>query len=246
MLSMRPLGPGLWKLVTALAEKAAEHWQHPDCGMWEVRDRPRHFLSSKRLCWIALDRALAMARRDGLPGPLEVWERRREQIREAVMRNGFDADVGAFTGAFGEPDLDASALLLARHGMLPPSDPRVSRTVEVVCERLSAGNGLLYRYIAADGLPGREGAFTPCSFWLVDCLARRGRIDEAHRMFEQIVVHASGLGLLSEEVDPESGELLGNFPQALTHLALIGAAVAISEAERGKPVVPGRAAAGGG
>ncbi|MGQ0815005.1 MAG: glycoside hydrolase family 15 protein [Gemmatimonadota bacterium] len=244
--SMRPLRPELWKLVTALADKAAAHWEHADHGVWEVRDHPRQFLSSKRLCWTALDRALSMARRDGLSGPLAHWSAERARLNQVVLSSGFDRNLGAFTRALGEPDLDASALLLPRNGMLPVEDSRVASTVEVVRDRLSADTGLLRRYVAPDGLPGIEGAFTACSFWLVDCLARQGRVDDAHGVFESVVAYASDLGLMSEQINPESGELLGNYPQALTHLALIGAADAIDKAERGQPVEPGKMAQRGG
>jgi GH15 family glucan-1,4-alpha-glucosidase len=152
---------------------------------------------------------------------------------------GFDPEVGAFTRALGETDLDAGALLLPRYGILPAHDPRLLKTVDLVRHQLAAGDGLLYRYVAPDGLPGTEGAFTACSFWLVDCLARQGRVDEAHTVFERVVGYTSDLGLLSEQIDPRSRSLLGNYPQAFTHLALISAAVALAEAERGHAVERG-------
>lgn len=228
MPSMRPLRPGLWKLVTALADAAAKYWQHPDHGMWEARDKKRHFVSSKLFCWTALDRALAISNRDGLPGPIEKWHAARKRIRHAILTEGFDPELG-FKRAFYQAEPDASGLILPRYGLLPADDPRVVRTMEVVRERLSPGGGLVRRYVARDGLPGTEGAFIACSFWLSDCLARLGRTDEASDIFEQTVAHANGVGLLSEQVDVETGALLGNYPQAFTHLALIRAAVAISD-----------------
>lgn len=231
MPSMRPLRPRLWDLVAGLADRAAEHWEHADHGMWEVRNRPRHFLSSRLLCWTALDRALAVARRDGLPGRFGVWERERDRIRDALLEENFDQNQGAFTRSNDDRALDASALRLPRYGLLLADDPRMLGTVAQVRQQLSPGKGLVYRYVGPDGLPGAEGAFTACSFWLADCLARQGRLDEAQAVFEQVVAHANELGLLSEEIDPDSGELLGNYPQAFTHLALIRAAVTIAEAE---------------
>lgn len=231
MASMRPLRPGLWKLVSLLADRATAHWEHPDFGMWEVRDRRRHYLSSQLLCWTALDRAIAMARRDGLFGPIEKWENARQQIRRAIVDEGFDAKLGSFKRAANQCELDASGLLLPRYGILPPDDPRFLRMLDTIRQRLGVGSGLLRRYLTPDGLPGTEGAFTACSFWLVDCLARLERVAEARELFEQVTAHASDTGLLSEEIDPASGELVGNYPQAFTHLALIRAAVSIARAE---------------
>lgn len=231
MPSMHPLRPGLWNLVSRLADRAAEHWDHPDHGMWEVRDRKRHFLASKLLCWTALDRALAMGHRDGLAGPLARWGTARGQLAHAILSEGFDPRLRSFKRAFDEDALDATGLLLPRYGFLPADDPRVLATVDAVWRGLSAGNGLLRRYGVADGMAGTEGAFTACSFWLADCLARQRRIDEARTVFEKVVAHASDLGLLSEEIDPAQGVLLGNYPQAFTHLALIRAALSIDRSE---------------
>ena len=231
MPSMRPLRPGLWKLVSGLANEAARHWSHADHGMWEVRDHPRHFLSSKVRCWSALELALAIAARDALDAPVSAWQVERDRIHEAVLTTGFDPDVGAFRRAFDEGGADASALLIPRYGMLPANDTRMVRTVQVVLDRLGAGDGLLRRYTAPDGLPGGEGAFIACSFWLVDCLTRQGHLNEARELFEAIAARASPLGLFSEQIDPASGELLGNYPQAFTHLALIRSAVGLAAAE---------------
>jgi GH15 family glucan-1,4-alpha-glucosidase len=231
MPSMRPLRCGLWKLVSTLADRAAEHWDHPDHGIWEVRNCPRNFLSSRLLCWTALDRALAIARRDGLAGPLQEWERARARVRRAILEEGFNAEVGSFVRAPGEAELDASALLLVPYGFLPVEDRRLTATVETISRRLSAGEGLLRRYAANDGLPGSEGAFTACSFWFVDCLARQHRVAEARAIFEQVMTRASDVGLLSEQIWPDTGALVGNYPQAFTHLALIRAAISIARAE---------------
>jgi len=230
MPSMQPLDARLWELVTALADRAAAYWAHADRGIWEVRDAPRHFVSSKLLCWTAIDRALTIARRDGLPGNLERWADACSRIRHAILTEGFDEDAGVFRRAFGESGLDAALLLLPRYGFLPAHDIRVVRTTEAIRKRLSTA-GLVRRYDGPDGLSGTEGAFIPCSFWLVDCLACQGNLDQARAIFDQVVAHASDLGLLSEEIEVESGRLLGNFPQAFTHLALIRAAISVGKAE---------------
>jgi GH15 family glucan-1,4-alpha-glucosidase len=238
MPSMRPLRPGLWSLVSALADRAAAHWEHRDHGMWEVRDARRHFLSSKLLSWVALDGAIAIADRDGLHGPLDHWRGARDGARRAILRDGFSPGLGSFRRALDQPELDASALLLPRYGIVPAGDPRLVQTVETVRRRLSTRSGLVRRYVTPDGLPGSEGAFTACSFWLADCLARQGRLDEAREIFQSVTPHASDVGLMSEEISLRTGELLGNYPQAFTHLALIRAAMTISRAEqssRSKP-----------
>lgn len=232
MPAMRPLRPSLWRTVAALADEAAAHWDHTDRGMWEVRDRPRHFLSSRLLCWTALDRALQIAARDDHDGDLARWQRERDRIEHAILGECFDRELGAFTRAAGDRDLDASALLLPRYGLLAADDPRMIATVRAIQDHLGAGGGLLYRNRAADGFDEPEGAFTACSFWLVDCLAGQGRLDDAHRLFEQVIAHANDLGLLSEEIASSTGALLGNFPQAFTHLALIHAAVSLTIAAR--------------
>lgn len=230
MPSMRPLRPGLWKLVSALTEQAIAHWSHADCGIWEVRGAPQHYLSSKLLSWMAIDRALSIARRDGLDAPIERWSAARAEVAAVITERGVDPATGAFTRVLDGNEVDASALLLPRSGFLPAADRRVVQTVAEIRKRLGVAPDLLLRYRADDGLEGREGAFLPCSFWLVDCLARQGRVDEAQAIFGSLLARANDVGLLSEELDPRTGALLGNYPQALTHLALIRAAVSISEA----------------
>lgn len=231
MPSMHPLRGELWRLVCSLADGAADHWTHPDRGLWEMRSRPRAFLSSRLLCWTALDRALSIARTDGLAAPVKRWRATRGAIRAAIERDNFDPGIGAFTLSPASAAADASALLLPRYGFLDACDPRMLSTVDWIRRRLTVGRGLLMRYDVSDGLPGREGAFVACSFWLVDCLARQGRVEQARACFEEVLRYSSDLGLFSEEVDPRSGDLLGNYPQALSHLALIRAAHAIEAAE---------------
>jgi GH15 family glucan-1,4-alpha-glucosidase len=226
----RPVRPELWDTLRHLADQTVERWREPDHGIWEVRGGPRHFLYSKLLCWVALDRVVRMAAPDGLPGDVNLWERTREEIRAAILEEGYDEKAGAFTQAFGDEALDACALVIPQVGFLPATDPRVLSTVERIRERLTS-HGLVYRYLSEDGLPGGEATFALCSFWLVDCLAEAGRADEARALFERIVGYANDLGLLAEEIDPVSGELLGNYPQGFTHLGLIRSALHIAKAE---------------
>ena len=233
----RPLRPDMWGMLRSFADQAAARWREPDHGIWEVRGGPRHFLYSKLLCWVALDRALRIAERANAPGDLATWRRTREEIRHAILTEGYDAELGAFTQAFGEPALDASALAIPLVGFLPPTDPRVRSTVARIRERLTS-HGLVYRYRTEDtddGLPGGEATFALCSFWLVDNLALGGRVDEARALFERVADYANDVGLLAEEIDPTTGDLLGNHPQGFTHLALIRAALSIAKAESSGP-----------
>ena len=226
--------PETWALLRRLVDQAAEHWREPDNGIWEVRGGRQEFLHSRLMCWAALDRGIRIAREYSLPAPLGTWERARAAIRKAILERGYNAQSGAFTQAFGSPALDASALAVPLVGFLPPTDPRVVSTVERVRADLSR-RGLIHRYHTPDGLPGGEGAFALCNFWLVDALALGGRLDEAHDLFERVVSYANDVGLMSEEIDPVTGELLGNFPQGFTHLALIRAAVNLAKAARHGP-----------
>jgi GH15 family glucan-1,4-alpha-glucosidase len=220
--------PETWPLLRTLVEHAADQWQQPDQGIWEVRGGPQHFLHSKLMCWAALDRGIRLAREHRLDAPLADWRRTREDIRRAIHERGYDATLGAFTQAFGNPAVDASALALLRIGFLPATDPRIGSTIERIRAEL-ASNGLVYRYCTDDGLPGGESTFAMCSFWLVDALAMRGHLEEAHELFERLVGYGNDLGLFSEEIDPDTGELLGNFPQGFTHLALIRSAVNLAK-----------------
>jgi GH15 family glucan-1,4-alpha-glucosidase len=237
-LHLEHLGPpraNIWHALWRLADQAAARWREPDQGIWEVRGGPRHFLYSKLLCWVALDRALRLANRMSLPGERTGrWRRERKAIRRAILAEGYDAELGAFTQALGEPALDASALVIPLVGFLPATDPRVVSTAERIAERLTSG-GLVYRYLGEDGLPGGEATFALCSFWLVDNLALQGRLDAARVLFERVAGYANDVGLLAEEIAPESGELLGNYPQGFSHLALIRAALSIAGAEAAGP-----------
>src|SRR4051795_2155674 len=214
-----------WRFLLELIDAAAECWSEPDRGLWEWRGEPRHFVHSKVLCWVALDRGLALAETSLRKAPERRWKQAREEIREAVLDKGFDARRGTFVQAFGEQPLDAAVLRLPAYGFIAYDDERMVSTVEVIRSELDDG-GLIRRYDADDGMP-REGAFIACTFWLAQCLAGMGRADEAQAAFDRALRTASALGLFPEEADGETGEALGNFPQAFTHLAHIEASLAL-------------------
>jgi GH15 family glucan-1,4-alpha-glucosidase len=218
-----------WRFILALCDAAAERWSEPDRGIWEWRGEPRHFVHSKVLCWVALDRGLELAEASLRRAPVRRWRAAREEIREAVLEQGFDARRGTFVQAFGRRDLDAAVLRLPSYRFLPYDDERVVSTVDVVREALDVGGGLLRRYDADDGMPP-EGAFLPCTFWLVAALAGQGRKEEARAAFDRALACATDLGLYPEEATSD-GEPLGNFPQVLTHLSHIEAALMLEHAE---------------
>ncbi len=218
-----------WQALRSLVEQAAAHWPEPDRGIWEVRGGPQPFVYGKLMCWSALDVGIRLARQHGLDAPLRHWQRSRAQVRAAILNQGYDRRLGAFVQAFGSSTLDASALMIPRVGFLPPTDPRVRSTVARIQQQLTR-DGLVYRYRAPDGLAGDEGTFTLCSFWLANALALAGQLEEAQALFEQVLGQANDLGLLAEEIDPSTGEQVGNFPQGFSHMALIGAAVDLAGA----------------
>lgn len=218
------------RFLTSLACAAAAHWREPDHSIWEIRNRPRHFLYSKLMCWVALDRALVLA--DDLDAAAHVhdWRRARDEIRTAIEEHGWSERAGAYTQSFGSDALDASALMLPIVGFAPPDDPRMRATVEAVRDGLTGPNGLLYRYRcgdADDGLTGEEGTFVLCTFWLAHALALMGEVAAAREVFERAAGYANDVGLLAEEVDPAGGQLLGNFPQAFSHIGLVNTALAL-------------------
>ncbi|MDQ6672756.1 MAG: glycoside hydrolase family 15 protein [Chloroflexota bacterium] len=229
-----PPSSSVWDLLRDLVERAAKHWNDPGNGIWEVRGAPQPFLYGKLMCWAALDAGLGIARKHGLQAPTVRWGDARDKIRQAILEHGYDTQLAAFTQAFGNSTLDASALVMPRIGFLPPTDPRVRSTVEQIRRHLTQG-GLVYRYRTTDGLAGGEGTFTLCSFWLVEALALGGRLDDARELFERMLGHANDLGLLAEEINPQTSEQLGNFPQGFSHMALIGAAVNLAKAARNGP-----------
>jgi alpha,alpha-trehalase len=214
-----------------VAEAAASRWTEPDQGIWEVRGGARHFVYSKLMCWVALDRAARLAPQIGAADRVKGWRRTRDEIRAAIEQEGWSDHIGAFVQSFESRDLDASNLMLVITGFLPPGDPRARATVEATAAQLTDERGFVYRYRAADGLAGEEGTFAICTFWLVQCLAMLGDIERARALFERLTDYANDLGLMAEEIDPDSGELMGNFPQAFTHIGLVNAAWAIARAE---------------
>lgn len=218
-----------WRFFCELANTAMERWSEPDQGIWEWRGQARHFVHSKACCWAALDRGLKLAGECARQAPTRRWEKAREEIREAIEDRGYDDRRGVFVQCFDEPALDSALLLLPVVGFVDFDDERMIRTTDAVREELDA-NGFLYRYREYDELPGQEGAFLACSFWLAECYARQGRLRQAREAFDRAMSASSPLGLFSEQVDPASGELLGNFPQTLTHLSHVAAAVALAEA----------------
>ena len=227
------LAPATRQFFIQLADTAAARWQEQDRGIWEVRGEPRHFVYSKLMCWVALERATALADRLGATHRVEAWTHTRDQIRQAVLSEGWSDRVNAFTQSFGSDELDASNLMLPLVGFLPADDPRVLATIDATEDRLTDTRGLVYRYRAHDGLDGEEGTFLLCTFWLAQALAVSGQLDRARTVFERAAAFVNDVGLLAEEVDPSSGELLGNFPQAFSHIGLVNAAWAISRAEAG-------------
>ncbi len=226
------LGPATRRFLADLADTAAACWQEKDQGIWEIRGEPRHFLYSKLMCWVALDRAITLADRLDALDRVDRWKATRDEIADAIMTRGWNDEIGAFTQSFGGGDLDASNLMMSIVGFIPADDPRMRATIAATAARLTDERGLVYRYLAADGLEGEEGTFLLCTFWLAHAQALAGDLDRARTTFEAAAAFVNDVGLLSEEVDANTGELLGNFPQAFSHIGLVNAAWAIAEAER--------------
>jgi GH15 family glucan-1,4-alpha-glucosidase len=219
-----PSGDGeAWAVERAIVESLERLWREPDEGLWEIRGPRRHFVHSKVMAWVAFDRAIKAIECYGRKGPLEQWRAIRAEIHEQVCREGFDAELGSFVQSYGSKELDASLLMLLPVGFLPPGDPRMVGTVEAVRKHLLR-DGFLLRYRCdpdLDGLPPGEGTFLPCSFWLVDALTLIGRRDEAVELFGRLVGLCNDIGLIAEQYDPTARRLVGNFPQAFTHVALV-------------------------
>jgi GH15 family glucan-1,4-alpha-glucosidase len=224
-----PVSDHAWRLQRRLTEFLEFEWQARDEGIWEVRGPRRHFTHSKVMAWVAADRAVRACEQSGLEGPVERWKRLRAEIHDEVCDRGFDPDRGAFVQSYGSKLLDAALLMIPLVGFLPATDPRVRGTIEAI-ERELVQDGFVARYehsdeaAAVDGLPPGEGAFLPCTFWLADCLVLLGREAEARSIFERLLGISSDLGLLSEEYDVERGRLVGNFPQAFSHIGLVNTA----------------------
>ncbi|WP_424214977.1 glycoside hydrolase family 15 protein [Streptomyces sp. BI20] len=223
-----------WRVQTALLEYLERTWREPDEGLWEVRGPRRHFTHSKVMAWVAADRAVrSLEREPGLEGDAERWRAMRDEVHREVCERAYDPERNTFTQSYGSEELDAATLLIPRTGFLPPDDPRVLGTIEAVRRELDQG-GLLRRYSVAgqavDGVPGSEGVFLACSFWLVDALVQTGRDKEARELFERLLAVRNDVGLLAEEYDPAAGRQLGNFPQAFSHVGLVNSALALSGA----------------
>jgi GH15 family glucan-1,4-alpha-glucosidase len=223
------------RFLVACADAAIVRWKDKDQGIWEVRGEPRHFLYSKVMCWVALDRAIMLADKLEAHDHVEAWKRARDEIFEFVITEGWSDEAGAFTQYVGGTELDASNLMLPIVGFLPPTDPRVVSTIDAIADRLTDEHGLVYRYLTVggvDGLAGEEGTFLLCTFWLAQALAMGGQVERAQAVFDRAASYANDVGLLAEEIDGATGELLGNFPQAFSHIGLVNAAFALSQAER--------------
>ncbi|GGX94421.1 glycoside hydrolase family 15 protein [Streptomyces hiroshimensis] len=226
-----PAKPHEWKLQRSLMEHIKNHWHEPDEGIWEIRSPRRHFVHSKVMAWVAADRAVRALEADpGLDGDIDGWRAMRDEVHREVCERGYDAERGTFTQSYGSQELDAATLLIPRVGFLPPDDPRVTGTVDAIRRELDHG-GLVRRYSTdgkpMDGLPGNEGAFLACSFWLADALHMTGRTEEARALFERLLSLRSDVGLLAEEYDPQALRHLGNYPQAFSHIGLVNTALTL-------------------
>ncbi len=233
-----------WPGIRRIVDHVCAVWDEPDHGIWEVRTEPRHFVHSKLMCWVALDRGIAMAESEGWDVPLDSWRRTRSEVRDAILDRGFDENRNTFRQSFESDALDAATLLVPLVGFLPFDDDRVEGTLAAVRETLETDDGLVRRYDGSDGLPGDEGTFTLCSFWLVDALALSGRVDAARRRFDALLDYASPLGLFAEEVDlAEPGGLhRGNYPQAFSHTGVVNSALHLGRVRQ--PETPGPAPVG--
>jgi GH15 family glucan-1,4-alpha-glucosidase len=231
-----PISYAGWQEVQRILEWLSKNWHRPDEGIWEVRGGAREFLHSRLMCWVAFDRALRLAQKRSLSGPLEAWQRTRDAIREDIFANFWDDELQSFVQSKGTKNLDASLLLMPLMRFISPVDPMWRSTMKAIEARL-VEDTLVRRYEAerthVDGIPGGEGSFTACSFWYVECLARAGELEKAQLLFEKLLGYANHLGLYSEQIGP-SGQHLGNFPQAFTHLALISTATYLDRVLSGK------------
>ena len=221
-----------WEYLLRVVRYVIDHWREPDEGIWESRAGRQQFVFSKVWCWVALDRAIKAARALDLPGDVKMWRKVRSEIREDILSKGFNSERGAFVQAYGSQALDAANLMFPLVGFIKVDDPRMVSTIRAVEYELTSSEGFLYRYRGFDdGLGGDEGIFVICTFWLVDNLILLGEMHRARQLFEKLIAHTNDLGLLSEQLDPNTGEMLGNFPQAFSHLAIINTAVHLEQAE---------------
>ncbi|WP_414468678.1 glycoside hydrolase family 15 protein [Methanobacterium sp. ACI-7] len=232
------LEPEIMEFLSKVTDQACEVWKKKDSGIWEERKSLRHYTYSKVMIWVALDRAIHLVNQYDFPGDIEKWEKSRAEVREAILKHGYDEELGSFVRAFGGKELDAANLRIPLLEFLPFNDERVQGTINKTLEHLTK-NQLVYRYLKEEGPHSKEGTFILCTFWLVDALAISGRIKEARDIFENIVNHTNHVGLLSEMIDADTGELLGNFPQAFSHIGMINSMVYLAYAEgKAVPVAP--------
>lgn len=236
-----PVSEGLWTVVRDLVDWTAAHWREPDFSIWEARQAPKHYVYSKIMAWAALDRGVALAEQARLPADLARWRDEAAALHAEVLVRGWDPIRATFVQAYDEPQLDAAVLVIPKIGFLARSDPRVASTLRAVRQELAtASEDLIYRYRAPDGLAGdEEGAFIVCCFWMVQNLAMIGEFAEAERLFRHLLRRANHVGLLAEEIDPSTGEQLGNFPQALSHAALINTACILEHVRPAEPAPGG-------
>lgn len=220
-----------WPEIREIVNYVCKAWLDGDNGIWEVRGGLQHFVYSKLMCWVAIDRGIKITRSKGYDAPLDVWEKEKEALRNAILDRGFNKKLNSFVQAFDSDTLDATNLLIPIMGFLPANDPKVLGTIDATMKGLMVQDCLVYRYKTDDGLPGSEGNFILCSFWLVKALALAGRVDQAKKIFLKVIDYISPLGLFAEEIDPATGKLLGNYPQAFSHIGFINSALYIAVAE---------------
>jgi GH15 family glucan-1,4-alpha-glucosidase len=228
-----------WEVFRKIIDYVSQAWQTKDSGIWEMRGEPRHFVYSKLMCWVAIDRGIKVAREKNLEAPFKKWEAVKKEIRTAIIEKGFSRKLNSFVQYFDSEILDATSLLISPMGFLPAYDAMVQGTIDATLKGLVTKKGLVYRYAGEDGIPGNEGCFFLCSFWLIKALILSDRIDEAESIFLNVINYISPLGLLSEEVDPETDRLIGNFPQAFSHIGLINSALYLGIAKGKKYKGPG-------
>jgi GH15 family glucan-1,4-alpha-glucosidase len=224
-----PVDAELWRLLIRIVDWVADNWRRPDSSIWEIRDRPRHYVYSKVMCWVALDRAIRLSHDLGEPETVDHWRAQRDAVHAEVLERGWNQELQTFVQSYGSDALDAANLLIPVYGFLPGDDPRMKSTIRSTLRGLSR-DGMLFRYTSEDGLPGQEGVFSICTFWLADALILSGDVAGGERVFRRMLRRANQLGLYSEQIDPHTGDFLGNFPQAFTHIALINTAFLIEQA----------------
>ncbi len=228
------IGEGTWWSLSRLVDWVAVHWRDPDSGIWEVRAAEEHYVMSKVMCWVALDRGVKLAREFGLACNIATWEQARDAVWEEVMERGWSERRQSFVQFYGTDALDAANLIIPISGFLPPDHERVKSTIAAILSDLtSEDKELVYRYRNDDGLPGSEGVFSICTFWMAQALILSGEEEQGERIFCRMLKHANHVGLYSEELDPKTGSFAGNFPQGLTHIALINCALALADVGRG-------------